>query len=788
MSRPVLLLAALAVLPAACNKAGPNAGPAAATTAAGVAAREKAYDPVQLANNLKATSPDRRRRAIEMAREMDEAGQDPIPTLLDALKDPTCGQLGTTQLGRPTRTRETAVLALLELRGKGKKALVDQGLKTLEAGLPDEKPEVREHTVNAIAMIGPDARGSAEAVAKLCADGKTEVRSAAYRALQQFKSFPPGPVLRLLTHPDLNIAADAAAALEWVKPTGPDAVEPLLAAVRREARPKQEPGDVVFIRHRAAEALADVGKGAEAAVPALVELLVKAKKEDVEAMVRPQRPGETATSLSGPVLALRRIGKPAAEAVIPLLKHDEPVVRFQAAAVLSGMSPGEGSVALPAVQGALEAERTLMNGELYAFEEMLTATLNLGGDAEAVGGQVTELLRSEQEIVRYRAAKALARIGRKASAAIPKLVELLNDPEEKIQEAALEALRAMGPAAKDVVLDIAKKVEGDDVNLGREAARTLKALGPAAAPAAPALAKALDSTDQNFCAEAAQALAAIGPEAVVAIDAITRHLGRPGAGREERVALLQAAAAIGPPARDAIPAVVKLLGEREVPVRVAAAETLGKLGAGNPDAVKGLAGPLADPKNTPLAVHVAVLKALAGMGAGAKAAGPEVKAIGEKVSDPVIKVWAAATLVALETDADAGSQVVLAALKDKAPAAKSARSTAVEAAEFLGPRAKPGVADLIEVLQDKTQATPVREGAARTLGKLAAKEAIRPLVDTLRDPDKGVRRAAADGLGSLGPDAVVAAPKLRDLVKSDPAAADAAQAALDRIESEKKME
>ena len=261
------------------------------------------------------------------------------------------------------------------------------------------------------------------------------------------------------------------------------------------------------------------------------------------------------------------------------------------------------------------------------------------------------------------------------------------------------------------------------------------------------------------------------------MDAIAKHLGDANSRREEKVALLQAAAAIGPPAKDAIPAIAKLLGERETAVRVAAAETLGKVGTGNTDAIKSLAAPLADIKNTPLAVQAAVLKALAGMGPAAKAAAPEVKAFGEKVNDPGTRVWAAATLVALGADADANSKVVLAALKDKAANAKTARGTAVEAAEFLGPRGSPAVPDLIEVLQDKAQPGTTREKAARALGKLGAREAIRPLTDALRDPDKALRRAAAEGLGLMGPDAVIAAPKLRDLVKSDPSSADAAQAA-----------
>ena len=140
------------------------------------------------------------------------------------------------------------------------------------------------------------------------------------------------------------------------------------------------------------------------------------------------------------------------------------------------------------------------------------------------------------------------------------------------------------------------------------------------------------------------------------------------------------------------------------------------------------------------------------------------------------------------TDPDANSKIVLAALKDKAPAAKTARGTAVEAAGYLGPKGKAAVPDLVDILQDKAQAVPVREKAAHTLGKLGAKDAIRPLTDALRDPDKALRRAAAEALGLMGPDAVVAAPKLRDLLKSDREVADAAQAALDQIEPGKKKE
>jgi HEAT repeat protein len=58
----------------------------------------------------------------------------------------------------------------------------------------------------------------------------------------------------------------------------------------------------------------------------------------------------------------------------------------------------------------------------------------------------------------------------------------------------------------------------------------------------------------------------------------------------------------------------------------------------------------------------------------------------------------------------------------------------------------------------------------------------------LRDTNPNARRAAAEALGIIGPDAIVAAPKLRELARSDPALADAAQDALDRIEPSPKME
>src|SRR5262249_6987755 len=124
MRRLVLLVVvSLAALPAGCKKSAPPSGPAAATTTAAPAHRAPAGDSSGVAATLKSGSQATRSRAIQMAREMAEQGEDPVPILLDALKDPTCGPLGGARVDRPTSTRETAVQALLGLGPKGKKAL-----------------------------------------------------------------------------------------------------------------------------------------------------------------------------------------------------------------------------------------------------------------------------------------------------------------------------------------------------------------------------------------------------------------------------------------------------------------------------------------------------------------------------------------------------------------------------------------------------------------------------------------------------------------------------------------
>ncbi len=780
-----VLLIGLIVPLTGCKKSAPEPAGEPKSNAA-VPARAE-YDLKQLGVDLRSGNRERRATAIRNAPIMEEDGEAVIPILLDALKDPAAENLGSSSYDRPTSARETAVLALLAIKDKGKKALLDSGLKLLEADLTNSKETIREHTANAIGMIGSDAKRSADAVAKLCGDKNRDVRSAAYRALEKLGTFDTIPVLQLLSNPDLAIAADAATALGWLKTDTTKAVPALLEAIKRPTRDKDNANDAQLVRNKAAEALASAGKS-EGVVPALIDLLLKAKYEDVERALQEAKQGERGTWVSGPMLALRRIGKPAVEPLRPLLKHEQPVVRYQAAAILGGIKEADAAPALPDILTALEVERTLPMGQIYVFEELVAAGLNLNADPVRMAAIVGQILGHDDEKVRYRAVRLISRFRKRAAPAVPKLTELINDSAKGVQQAAIETLGSIGPAAKEAVSELGKKLEDGDTYLAAASANALRSIGPASAPATPALAKALDSNDQNLSSAAAKAIAAIGPEAVGAVDALVRHLDDAKTRPDERRVLLAAVSAIGPLAKAAIPAVTKLLADKDASARVLAIETLGNIGPGNAEVIKALTGKLADNSQT---VQTTALRVLGEMGPAAKSAVDSLKPLLSR-STP-IKVWAAAALTAIGVEADANAKIVLDVAKDRSAANRIPRSAALEAVALLGPKGKPAIPELIDAIKEKptgpTRGDQVttRELAARSLGKIGAADAdtVKALNDLLNDQSATTRKAAAEALGGIGEKAITSVPKLRNLTEWDNVAGPAAEVAIRKIEGTK---
>ena len=776
---------------AGCNKSSDNGPAAQKTKASETVAEPTGPDLAKLSAALKNTRPERLQTAIDIAMQLDAQGENPIPTLLEALKDPNSGALGETSTEKPYSTREAAVLALLKLGAKGKTALVADGLKVLKDGLKDAKPTVKEHTANAFSMTGMDARPYAEDIAQLASAKDQAVRSAAYRALEKAKMPASPTVMKLLLSDDAGIATDAAASLDGNKPAGADAVPALVAVLKRADPENFSPEKLAYVKDKAAIALASLGKNAEAAIPELVELILKTTVEDVERMVRPRNPNERGSPASGPVLALRRIGRPAVPAVLPLLKNEQAIVRYQAALVFGGLNLGalsdEAKAVLTDVQAALAAERNLPTGQMYVFEELMQAAIRLGADPEVMVKQLLELLSGDDKDLRRRAVRLFSLLGPKAVLAVPKLQELLDDPETPTKIAVLDVLRGIGPAAKAAAPDVGKLADSKDENVARAAVLTLRVIGAGHAAAVPTLVKLLASNDRNVVIETANALAAAGPAAEAAVEPLAKMLGDENTHQEERGALMAALAGIGPTAKAAVPAVSKLTADRDPPTRAAAVACLGKISAYDAAVGKVFAERL---KDTSKPVRIATLKAYAAYGPKAAAGGGDVTALMTATKEADLKVWAATALVGMGIDADKNAGVVLENLKPKAPA----RLAAMDCLPLLGARAKAGVPDLLEAVKDKTPApkngVSVREKAITVCAQMPAltKAAVSPMTDLLKDIDKRLRRVAAEALGAYGPEAVVAVPKLREAAEGDDdALREAAKAALEKIVPGKKM-
>lgn len=181
---------------------------------------------------------------------------------------------------------------------------------------------------------------------------------------------------------------------------------------------------------------------------------------------------------------------------------------------------------------------------------------------------------------------------------------------------------------------------------------------------------------------------------------------------------------IGTPA---VPALIEALQDKDVRVRVYAADVLGALGSKAQEAVPALAKALKDP-------------------------------------DQYVRASAAEALHEIGSQAKDAVTELIGALKDED---RYVRYSAADALGRIGPEAKTAVPALIETLKDKDPY--VRYSAADTLEAIGedAKDAVKPLIETLKDEDEYVRAGSAAALGAIGEDAKDAVPKLMDTLAKD---------------------
>jgi HEAT repeat protein len=196
-------------------------------------------------------------------------------------------------------------------------------------------------------------------------------------------------------------------------------------------------------------------------------------------------------------------------------------------------------------------------------------------------------------------------------------------------------------------------------------------------------------------------------------------------------------------------------------------ETLSRLGAAAAPAVPKL---LALPKEQ----RTTILPVFTRIGPAAKEALPMIYAAARD-SAPDVRASAATALAAVETD-QAKAVEVLVPLINAKQSGKVRRAASHALAKY-GPAANAAVPALIGMLDKDTE----RGEAMRALKAIGVRN-VPDLLSMLAMRDVRVRTFACESLGSLGPDAKEAAPKLREIAEQDGAIRGPANAALKKID------
>jgi hypothetical protein len=194
-----------------------------------------------------------------------------------------------------------------------------------------------------------------------------------------------------------------------------------------------------------------------------------------------------------------------------------------------------------------------------------------------------ENTRSDAPMVRYQAAVALGLTGAPAFPYIADLQKLLQDKNAQVRLAAATALGTLRTEAATTVPALAAVMSDRDRFVCTAAARALRQFGAEAKPALKQLEKALESRAvydwrplrAGEAAETILVLDAQSAEARPALRMLTHLLNDDRNGSNgTRIAGARALGRCGPAAAAAVPALTKRLRDKELGVRVAAAEAL----------------------------------------------------------------------------------------------------------------------------------------------------------------------------------------------------------------------
>jgi HEAT repeat protein len=534
---------------------------------------------------------------------------DGVPRLKQALKS------------NDEKVRIGAMDALARLGPAAKGAVLD-----LANLLEDKSPPVRAHAARALRSIGADARDAAPRLAAMAADPDPNVRrmaidalhamhpdgSAAIQALAKALEDPDGSVrvaaLDALTdfgEPGAEVLAKAlensetrywaALALGEMGPKAKPAVPGLTSAVKDER---------AEVRHEALAALAKIGPDAASAAPAAAEAL-----EDPDPSVRVVA-----------AFALGHFGSSAMSAADALKKaigSQQGMLPTVSAWALARIQPDNVDAHKQAVAMLMAA---LDGTDTHVRLAALRGLVGLIGEPKELLPVLSKAVSYDDPAIKAEAVAAAVPLG---EAAVPIVVQALAGHEGHGAAAHLAAM--LGPKAAPAVDALSAAIADKDPEVRREVLLALASLGEAAAPAQTAIAKALDDPEPRVRAIAAYAEGRIGPKAQAEVPRLRREME--SADPVVRVASAWALVHIAPNDKQltasALPVLIQGLKSEVPPVRRGSAEALGRLGKAARSAASALQVASRDSDET---VAKAALAALEQVG-GIDTSPPRAKAI-----------------------------------------------------------------------------------------------------------------------------------------------------------------
>jgi HEAT repeat protein len=452
-------------------------------------------------------------------------------------------------------------------------SLSDDPLPALLEGMRDDYPEVRIFALTDLPRLGHRATPAIPRLLELLAsDPDLGVREFAASALGQLGPLTPEvvPALVAALEPDSGAVLGANEALQAIGPP-PDAAEPLQQLLEHE---RQD------YRAAAAKTLAKLEAPPADALDVLVATLRRAdrwSRDDEEAVVALAALGEPAIAPLLEVLetgehearlnasnALALIGPPAVPALVDALGHRNKRVRGLAARALAAMPDSGAQAAAPALLDAVGSARDGASKALLALEPRLLLKLQPEVLARIADGRLRRLagayllagmgkeslpalltaIRQPNDDLRGAAAWAIGELDLE-EAAVTHLLPDLKDPSAETRELGALALRDMKWRAASAVHGLAEALGDREVRVRTAAANALGEIGETASPAGGALAESLQDPSRRVVDAARRALTLIGTDAHDAalveahVHALQRSLGKDPDAATDTIRLLR---------------------------------------------------------------------------------------------------------------------------------------------------------------------------------------------------------------------------------------------------------